>query len=529
MFKTLKNFIANGRTDHKQQAKSDTVREAADSNVNTNTNNMNITTSDMNIMDTYPLSNDTDLTIPGTSSKPYDYNEFEPALQQVQIQEQSTAVPVATNIPVINLPPTSETRKDNNPFPGLENYQITEKLGEGAFSTVHQALNLQTNEHVAIKVIKKQQLDQNQKQAVLKEATIMRQLSHDNIVKFVEFREVDQYYYIIQELIQGGEIFNEIVKFTYLSEDLSRHIIKQVGEALKYLHEEIGVVHRDLKPENLLFQPIPIIPSKVRKLRRSDDPNKLDEGEFNNGVGGGGIGIVKLADFGLSKQIWYDNTKTPCGTVGYTAPEIVKDEHYSKNVDMWALGCVLYTLLCGFPPFYDEKIDLLTRKVARGEYTFLSPWWDEISVGAKTCVKNLLTVDPNKRYTIDQFLSDPWLNEVQFKQPKKNYVSQFKRAEPLYSPMHRAMKDAFDISNAVQRIGEENILKQYQHNHPHDSDILEEEDEDEDDDSGKPQRKIVKKAQLNNIKDPVVGDSPFELSLGTSTILSRRRKKEVTV
>lgn len=70
---------------------------------------------------------------------------------------------------------------------------------------------------------------------------------------------------------------------------------------------------------------------------------------------------------------------TPCGTVGYTAPEIVKDERYSKSVDMWALGCVLYTLLCGFPPFYDESINVLTQKVAKGYYTFLSPWWDDIS------------------------------------------------------------------------------------------------------------------------------------------------------
>ncbi|KAH8984068.1 kinase-like domain-containing protein, partial [Lactarius hatsudake] len=90
-------------------------------------------------------------------------------------------------------------------------------------------------------------------------------------------------------------------------------------------------------------------------------------------------GCVKIADFGLSKVIWNKVTMTPCGTVGYTAPEIVKDERYSKSVDMWALGCVLYTLLCGFPPFYDESINVLTEKVARGYYTFLSPWWDDTS------------------------------------------------------------------------------------------------------------------------------------------------------
>lgn len=100
---------------------------------------------------------------------------------------------------------------------------------------------------------------------------------------------------------------------------------------------------------------------------------------------------------------------TPCGTVGYTAPEIVKDERYSKSVDMWAMGCVLYTLLCGFPPFYDESIQVLTEKVARGQYTFLSPWWDDISKSAQDLVSHLLTVDPKKRYTIKEFLAHPWI------------------------------------------------------------------------------------------------------------------------
>jgi hypothetical protein len=103
---------------------------------------------------------------------------------------------------------------------------------------------------------------------------------------------------------------------------------------------------------------------------------------------------------------------TPCGTVGYTAPEIVKDERYSKSVDMWALGCVLYTLLCGFPPFYDESIQILTEKVARGQYTFLSPWWDDISKSAQDLVSHLLTVDPDKRYSIKEFLNHPWIRQT---------------------------------------------------------------------------------------------------------------------
>lgn len=121
---------------------------------------------------------------------------------------------------------------------------------------------------------------------------------------------------------------------------------------------------------------------------------------------------------------------TPCGTVGYTAPEIVKDERYSKSVDMWALGCVLYTLLCGFPPFYDESIQVLTEKVARGQYTFLSPWWDDISKSAQDLVSHLLTVDPEKRYDIRQFLDHPWIRESQ---EETNAAAD---APPLATPLY---------------------------------------------------------------------------------------------
>lgn len=168
----------------------------------------------------------------------------------------------------------------------------------------------------------------------------------------------------------------------------------------------------DIKPENLLFYPIQFVPSKHPKPQQPGDEDKVDEGEFIPGAGAGTIGTIKIADFGLSKVIWDSQTMTPCGTVGYTAPEIVKDERYSKSVDMWAMGCVLYTLLCGFPPFYDESIQVLTEKVARGQYTFLSPWWDDISKSAQDLVSHLLTVDPEKRYTIKEFLAHPWVRQT---------------------------------------------------------------------------------------------------------------------
>ncbi|KAH8679811.1 kinase-like domain-containing protein [Tricladium varicosporioides] len=299
-------------------------------------------------------------------------------------------------------------------YPGLERWELLEKMGDGAFSNVYKARDLDgTAGEVAIKVVRKFEMNSSQRANILKEVQIMRQLDHPNIVKLVDFSESRQYYYIILELAPGGELFHQIVRLTYFSEDLSRHVITQVAEALEYLHEEQGVVHRDIKPENLLFSPIPFIPTKNPKPKAAEDEDKVDEGEFIKGIGSGGIGKIKIADFGLSKVVWDKSTMTPCGTVGYTAPEIVKDERYSKSVDMWAMGCVLYTLLCGFPPFYDESIQVLTEKVARGQYTFLSPWWDDISKPAQDLVSHLLTVDPVKRYDIKQFLAHPWVRGTQ--------------------------------------------------------------------------------------------------------------------
>lgn len=228
-------------------------------------------------------------------------------------------------------------------------------------------------------------------------------------------------------------------------------------------------IHSDIKPENILFNPIPFVPSKAPKPKQPGDEDKVDEGEFVLGQGAGGIGEIKIADFGLSKIVWDKQTMTPCGTVGYTAPEIVKDERYSKSVDMWALGCVLYTLLSGFPPFYDESIEILTEKVAKGQYTFLSPWWDDISKSAKDLISHLLTVDPEKRYTIKEFLAHPWIRESgpTPREEKRKSQAGLKPFDPskfeevgkrmdFRSPGAVNLREVFDVGYAVHRQEEEN-------------------------------------------------------------------------
>ncbi len=219
-----------------------------------------------------------------------------------------------------------------------------------------------------------------------------------------------------------------------------------------------------------MFRPIPVVPSKHPKPKQPGDEDKVDEGEFIPGLGAGGIGEIKIADFGLSKIVWDDQTMTPCGTVGYTAPEIVKDERYSKSVDMWAMGCVLYTLLCGFPPFYDESIEILTEKVAKGQYTFLSPWWDEISQSAKDLISHLLCVDPEQRYTIREFLAHPWIRSTgpTPREERKSIsadgvlrafdssrLADGDRRADFRSPGAVNLREVFDVGYAVHRQEEE--------------------------------------------------------------------------
>jgi serine/threonine protein kinase len=242
---------------------------------------------------------------------------------------------------------------------------------------------------------------------------------------------------------------------------------------------------------------------------------------------------------------------TPCGTVGYTAPEIVKDERYSKSVDMWALGCVLYTLLCGFPPFYDESINVLTEKVARGYYTFMSPWWDDISPSAKDLITHLLCVDPAQRYTIDEFLTHPWCKAAAAPLPEPT-----PRADilPLDSPLLHAvrgrrdgrspglasLKEAFDITYAVHRMEEEGARRRAYKGRGGAGQAgilagLNEDDEDlSDEEVSVPSRSQGQQIQQppRNLYDGRAGQRdmprrharPFELSFDGATLLGRRQR-----
>lgn len=343
--------------------------------------------------------------------------------------------------------PSSETHSSSQ-YPDLPpKYQLLEVLGEGAFSKVYKGMNKITQEVVAIKIINKENLSAKQAANIKNEINVLSKVHHKNVLRLIElYNEPNtKHCYIILEYCDGGEIFNKIIEYTYFSEDLSRHTFTQLLSAIDYLHNKAGIVHRDIKPENLIFKKIPMKPRSEEEfkktLRKSDDESKSDEGIFEPGKGGGTIGVIKLADFGLAKQLKTDrsrfnaidtNLKTPCGTAGYTAPEVItcntddlgrkhrkfpnnisKKNYYSKAVDIWSLGCFLYTILCGFPPFYEDDHDNLTKKIVNGDYVFLKPWWDEISSEAKHLITRMLDVNPESRITIDEIWAHPWVkNDV---------------------------------------------------------------------------------------------------------------------
>jgi len=261
-----------------------------------------------------------------------------------------------------------------------EIYDLKEKLGSGAFSTVKMGVHKKTSEKRAVKIIDKEKIGKEKKEMLDREVDILKRIQHPNIISVVEIFESDKYLYLIMELATGGELFDEIVKVGHYSEKDASKFVRQVTEAVAYLHTK-GIVHRDLKPENLLLS------SK--------------KGDTH----------LKLADFGLSKVMEAAAVlETQCGTPGYVAPEVLMGNGYDEKVDIWSIGVIMYILLCGFPPFYADNNAKLFEKIMKGDFQFLTPYWDPISDAAKQLIKKMIVVDPAVRYTANQVLGDPWVS-----------------------------------------------------------------------------------------------------------------------
>uniref|UniRef100_A0A9J8ANY3 Calcium/calmodulin-dependent protein kinase 1Db n=1 Tax=Cyprinus carpio carpio TaxID=630221 RepID=A0A9J8ANY3_CYPCA len=228
-------------------------------------------------------------------------------------------------------------------------------------------------------------------------------IKHENIVALEDIYESPTHLYLIMQLVSGGELFDRIVERGFYTEQDASALIKQVVDAVNYLHS-LGIVHRDLKPENLLYY------------------NPHEESK------------IMISDFGLSKMEGAANDimSTACGTPGYVAPEVLAQKPYSKAVDCWSIGVIAYILLCGYPPFYDENDSKLFEQILRAEYEFDSPYWDDISDSAKDFIRNLMQKDPEKRLTCEEALRHPWIagdtalrkniHESVSRQMKKNFA-----------------------------------------------------------------------------------------------------------
>uniref|UniRef100_A0A8C2C0M8 Calcium/calmodulin-dependent protein kinase IGb n=1 Tax=Cyprinus carpio TaxID=7962 RepID=A0A8C2C0M8_CYPCA len=255
-------------------------------------------------------------------------------------------------------------------------FEFMEVLGSGAFSEVFTVKERKTGKLFAMKCVKKK----NKRDVNLEnEIAVLRKIQHDNVVCLEDFYESRTHYYLLMQLVSGGELFDRILDRGMYSEADASLVIRQVLEAVSYLHKN-GIVHRDLKPENLLYY--------------SPDENAK----------------IMISDFGLSKMEDNGIMSTACGTPGYVAPEVLAQKPYSKAVDCWSIGVITYILLCGYPPFYEETETRLFSKIMKAQYEFDSPFWDDISESAKDFIRNMMQKNPKMRYDTEQALRHPCLN-----------------------------------------------------------------------------------------------------------------------
>uniref|UniRef100_A0A3B3HV46 calcium/calmodulin-dependent protein kinase n=1 Tax=Oryzias latipes TaxID=8090 RepID=A0A3B3HV46_ORYLA len=239
-----------------------------------------------------------------------------------------------------------------------DEYQLFEELGKGAFSVVRRCVKISSGQEYAAKIINTKKLSARDHQKLEREARICRLLKHPNIVRLHDSISEEGFHYLVFDL----------------------HCIQQILESVHHCHVN-GIVHRDLKPENLLL---------ASKLKGA---------------------AVKLADFGLAievqgdQQAWFGFAGTP----GYLSPEVLRKDPYGKPVDMWACGVILYILLVGYPPFWDEDQHRLYQQIKAGAYDFPSPEWDTVTPEAKDLINKMLTINPSKRITAAEALKHPWI------------------------------------------------------------------------------------------------------------------------
>lgn len=258
-------------------------------------------------------------------------------------------------------------------------YRFGRTLGAGTFGIVKSATHLPSKEEVAIKIVLKKTIAGNE-QMILDELAMLQQLDHPHIVKFRAWFESKEKYYIVTQLATGGELFERICECGKYTEKDGVSTIKEILDAIVYLHDR-DIVHRDLKPENLLY----LTPEKDSSL--------------------------VLADFGIAKNLKNgQKLTTMAGSFGYAAPEILLGSGHGKPCDIWSLGVITYTILSGYSPFRAETVDDFLTEVEDCKFlVFHDRYWGAMSVEAKNFISAMLDPNPENRPTAQELLVHPWI------------------------------------------------------------------------------------------------------------------------
>ena len=266
----------------------------------------------------------------------------------------------------------------------LDIYDVKEKLGNGKFGLVKLGINKHTKEKVAIKIMNKKKMDSSDIELMRTEIEILKICQHPNIIRLYDIFENIDYIYIIMEYCPGGDLFSYLEQRKFkISEERAAIIMNKICEAVFYFQSYFGVIHRDLKPENVLL------------TSSSDDSD------------------IRILDFGLSK-ISTPNEKCtePYGTLTYCAPEIILDEPYNKEVDMWSIGVMTYLMISGRLPFNGEDENKIAREIAFNEPDFINAeCWKKVSKECISFIKQLLEKNAKKRMVIGDALKHPWFKK----------------------------------------------------------------------------------------------------------------------
>uniref|UniRef100_A0A7N0UYL2 non-specific serine/threonine protein kinase n=1 Tax=Kalanchoe fedtschenkoi TaxID=63787 RepID=A0A7N0UYL2_KALFE len=306
-----------------------------------------------------------------------------------------------------------------------EIYELGRKLGQGQFGTTVLCVEKATGKEFACKTIAKRKLTTEEDvEDVRREIQIMHHLAgHPNVISIVEAYEDAIAVYVVMELCAGGELFDRIIQRGHYTERKAAMLARVIVGVVEACHS-LGVMHRDLKPENFLFV------------------NHEEESP------------LKTIDFGLS--VFFKPGEQFTDVVGspyYVAPEVLR-KLYGPECDVWSAGVIIYILLCGVPPFWDETEQGIFEQVLKGELDFVSEPWPSISDGAKDLVKRMLVRDPKKRLTAHEVLCHPWI-QIDGVAPDKPLDSAVLTRLKQFSAMNKLKKIAIRV--IAESLSEEEI------------------------------------------------------------------------